>query len=408
MSQDPRDSFMDDGDVERAPRVHGALFPPALVPSIRRLVPGHAAIRAMPDAELADLLTAVFFASLETEEQLRHPLRIAFVGPAREGSIPDVHDPSGVSSYRWRFLAFRDPVPFEGRSLLRLSRAAESERLFVVVSTARGPLEIAGLAREGFRVEEDPVLKVVSESPGRLEIWSGPRRVLEYVGGSMKVPAESILLAGGPVRRSLLDLAREERVGIEYNETVARLVRSMSAHGFGGILAIRSEPDPELRGEDGGFLVDADVPLCAMLRALSRYDGTSRPAARADDPDDVIRQALRAEVDRVIAEVGRLTALDGATVLDRSLGVRGFGIVLPLAADSIVVQAKDPEGRALVPFDLQLRGARHRAAASYAHAHPGAAVFIASADGDIGCMVRSPGDPHVVMWRFRRGDLELR
>lgn len=95
-----------------------------------------------------------------------------------------------------------------------------------------------------------------------------------------------------------------------------------------------------------------------------------------------------------------LTATDGATVLDRSLALLGFGIVLPVTSPGFVMEARDAEGRIVRPFDLGTRGTRHRAAATYARSHPGVVVFVASQDGEIACLFRDPSWEQAIAWRF--------
>jgi len=130
---------------------------------------------------------------------------------------------------------------------------------------------------------------------------------------------------------------------------------------------------------------------------------------RASDRDggrvELLRGVLRTEVERTIGEIGRLTALDGATILDPCLGVHGFGIVLPVNADVRVVEVLDAAATMSRPFPLDQYGARHRAAASYAADNPGSLVFIASATGTMGCMLREEAGSLVLLWRFRSGDL---
>jgi DNA integrity scanning protein DisA with diadenylate cyclase activity len=115
-------------------------------------------------------------------------------------------------------------------------------------------------------------------------------------------------------------------------------------------------------------------------------------------------ETLRSEIQRTIGEIGAMTALDGATILDRQLGLCGFGVVLPVRADVSVLEVVDAAGTVRRPFFLEQYGARHRAAASYAATHTGSLVFIASVSGDIGCML-SEEPSQVLLWRFRSRDL---
>ncbi len=388
-------------------RPSAAVWPPQLVSTLRERLSRHVALAGVPDLVLDALLTTVFFASLQTEELEHHAIRVAFVGRRSLAAIPVVSDPIAAAHYRWRALPFRAPTTFNARDLVRLARAS-SERLFAMVALTRvaaHDLEIVGIAREGFRHDEHAVLKIIASSPGTLEVWSGGERALEYRRGLVRTPPENVLLATGPVRRALESFAREECAPRSYLSSVSELVRAMAAHGYGGILIVSCEASPTFSGEVG-YLTESDVPMCALLDQLEREDviGAERHSwiggAPANDAAQVVRDAVEAEIERTIEEIGRLTALDGATILDRGLGVRGFGVVLPVAPTVPILEALDAEAARRVDFPLERFGARHRAAASYASTHPGSVLFVASVDGGLACMLReSPGSP-VLVWRF--------
>lgn len=378
-------------------RACGMFWPPELVPVLRERAPRQAVLAAVSDETLVRLLSTVFFASLQTEELERHPIRLAFVGTRSSSGIP--------TSQAWRALPFRRTIRFDTYHLVKLARAVSSERLFSLVATAGDELEIVGLAREGFQPDAE-VLKVIAPSPGGLEAWCGTSRVLEYVRGNVRTPPENVLLAAGPVQRALESSARAEGVvSSAYLSAIAGLVRAVAAHGYGGILVVRSESDPLLSHEEG-FVTEADLPVCVLLEQLQRDDAPIARASWAGRPPShdaarLVGDALQAEIDRTIAEIGRLTALDGATILDRSLGVRGFGVVLPIAPQVVVLEALDAEGAQRAALALERRGARHHAAASYASTHPGSVVFVASADGGVACMLRDSEASPVLLWRIQ-------
>jgi len=388
-------------------RPSAALWPPQLVSTLRARLSQHVALESVPDAVLDTLLTTLFFASLQTEELEHHAIRVAFVGRRSLAAIPVVSDPIAAAHYRWRALPFRTPTPFNARDLVRLARAS-SERLFAMVALTRAAahdLQIVGIAREGFRHDEHAVLKLIAPSPGTLEVWSGGERAIEYRRGLVRTPPENVLLATGPVRRALESFARDQCAPRRFLSSVSELVRAMAAHGYGGILIVSSEASPTLSAE-AGYVTESDVPICALLEQLEREDVIVAErhswlgAAPANDAAQVVRDAVEGEIERTIEEVGRLTALDGATILDRGLGVRGFGVVLPVAPRVPIVEALDAEAARRADFPLERRGARHRAAASYASMHPGSVVFVASVDGGLACMLRESPRSQVLVWRF--------
>jgi hypothetical protein len=381
----------------KLPKSEGPLFPPRLAQVVWALVPENPVLAALGYDAFAATLTAIFFASLQTEEGEHYPIRVALTGgrPSREAVE--------TSTPGWRHVRFRRPCPCSTRHLLRLSRAARSERLFITIARAGGGLAITGLAREGLGEDDGTLIKVHAPEPGCLDIWVSGRRVLEYARGHIQTPPEDVLLSSGRVRDKLLAFATQASSPAGYIESIASIIRHLADHPHGGILVLSAEDEPWIP-EEASFAPESDTHLWDVLHELSIDPETQRTApGRASEA--LRREAMRAEIERSVGEIGHMTALDGGTILDRRLGVRGFGIVLPVRSDVTVVEVMDAAATVRAPFALDQYGARHRAAASYAATHAGSLVFIASASGDLGCMLRDEETETVLMWRFRSGDL---
>lgn len=372
------------------------LFPPELVPHVRASLAGHPALASVGDDDLAKLFTLVFFTSLEREEGTHQPIRVVFSGDSR--ALPQ----SGRSIVRWKHLAFSQPRPCTMALLRRLSRATIPDWTFIHVGVADGELVLRGLARQGLGPEDDRFLSILSPDPGRLEIWSRGRRELEYAHGRLMPAPENVILSAGPVQRALRSAAEHAGVSASawpiYLDAVGGIVRAMSMHGHGGILVIASRMDESVLGQ-GGFVTEVNETLLAALHQLGELEA----APTADDAPSlaVLRATLSTEIERAIGEIGGLTALDGATILDPSLSGRAFGMILPAAEQIVVLEASGAEPDGLTPFRLDERGARHRAAAAFARDRPGSIVFVASSDGDLACMLREPDTEHVWVWRYR-------
>lgn len=366
------------------------VFPTALAAIVREVAEARSIPLPLDDEALGDLLVSMFFASMRAEEHERFPVRVALAHHGADaGDSAEPHQASG-----WHTVRFVTPAACSARQLVRLSRAAPSERLFLMVA-ARPQLCIVGLGQE--RSSSDPPnLKLVAPEPGSLEVWIGQQRVLDYAQGRIMEPPENVLLARGSVRRRLVELASETGLPA-YVESVAALVRHVADHAYGGILILA--PDGAAPSSEAGFLLEPGLSVGAVLERIGGLEKVEEPTRALLD------ESLRAELARTLAEVGRLSALDGATILDARLNVLGFGIILPVVADVSVLEAANAAVSSSSQFPLQQYGARHQAAASYASMHPGTLVFVASADGDIACMLREPVMRHVLMWRFRSGDI---
>lgn len=358
-------------------------FPPGLAPQLAQLATMHGLELGWSSEQLGELLTLLFFASLRPEEHEHHPIRVV-LAPQGGGVDPT-----------WRVVRVRAPLPLNARQLVRLSRAASSERIHVVVGA--GPrLSILGL---GYEPIEDSAraIKLWAPEPGSLEIWLGRKRLLDYAQGRVMEPPENVLLSPGIIRARIAQLAAGAELP-KYVECLAALVRHMTDHAYGGILIVGPH-DLDAAPIETGFVLDPGMSVGSVLERLARLDELPAHTSK------LVEENLRAELDRTLGEVGRLSALDGATVLDASLNVLGFGLILPVRDDVKVLEAMDAAPTRFVAFPLTQYGARHRAAASYAASNATSLVFVASADGDITCMIRDPEHEDVLAWRFRSGDL---
>jgi hypothetical protein len=101
------------------------------------------------------------------------------------------------------------------------------------------------------------------------------------------------------------------------------------------------------------------------------------------------------EWSRVIAN---LTAIDGAVVLDKRMGVLGFGaeVSAELPAPSSVWRSLDVEGASREASAVENVGTRHRAAYRFVQAHPDGVALVVSHDGGVSFVANRDGE--VVFW----------
>jgi hypothetical protein len=233
--------------------------------------------------------------------------------------------------------------------------------------------------------------------------------MLGYERGTTLTAGEDVVFSAGPVRRRLEALARaaglNEDVIPDYAKSVQSLVREMAAHGRGGILIVSGEHHPDV-AKAAVYRMVVDSSLVSLLR-LGRHLGRMRNGSEFGRPtsDDaafrsVLRSTFLTEAERVTEELGALTAIDGAVLLNRDLALVAFGVMLPLRYAAAPAHAKDAEGFQARIIDLGSRGTRHRAAATYAADHPGDVVFVASEDGELSCMFRDVKHQRTLLWRL--------
>lgn len=375
-------------------------FPPELVPLARERFRSTACeAMGLPDHVLVQLLGTIFFASLHTHEGRRHPIRVV---------VP----PPGAPLAGRALLSFTTARPFDAEELAKLATVQTTEPLFAAVRTgAHGRLEIFGLARSGTGVRLEGALRVVAAKPGHLSLHAGGDAFLEYELGEVLPATPSVLTTAGPVREALEEAARrgcfEPSAWARYLDAVRRMLGRMSAHGHGGLLVLDAAERVRAMPPQPYSLAQG-VSLASLIR-LSMHirlpDGLASPALNGPAFRDVMLSAFASQIERTIDEIGALTAIDGATVLDFGLELTAFGVILPVEQAVVVEVAKRPGDDLRTTLDLGPRGTRHRAAATYAARHPGSVVFVASADGPLSCFLRAADRSHAGLWQLSPGDL---
>jgi hypothetical protein len=391
------------------------VFPPEVV----RVLQSHLAAQGVDASDdlLATLLSTIFWAGLETYEGQHNPIGVVFLGTSEVDFVfPEGADASAAPLYQWKVLRFETPRALAVGELVKLAVAGAGRRIYTAVNMRPDQsLVIAGLIHEGFNVDPDPFVKITASRPGCLSIRSGSDLLLGFERGTI-LTGEHVGFSG-PVRRALEAMSRaagldHEALG-DYVHAVRSLVGEMAAHGRGGILIVSDEEHPDIT-MTAPYRMKHDSSLSSHLKLARRLGRAGyRAHAPRSAPTDVafgivLRNAFLTEAERVTQEIGALTAIDGALVLDRNLALRAFGVVLPVGRPAALAETSDEEGHHVRPIDLGSRGTRHRAGATYASEHPGAIVFVASEDGQISCMFRDPSDEHTLIWRLGAGDAHSR
>jgi Probable sensor domain DACNV len=381
------------------------VFPPALVPVLReRFASSGGSLAEFSDGVLIELLTTIFFAGLATYEGEHHPIAVVFLG--RSSTDVVIPDGTGVALlYQWKVVRFETPRPFIIPELVKLAVAGAERRIHTGVNVLDdGRVAITGLAREGFNADGDPFVRIVASRPGYLSIRCGRELILGYEHGSILTGGENLVFVAGPVRHALETIARaahmDDAAVPVYLDAVRSLVREMAAHGHGGLLVISPEERPLVHSAPYRMTLDSSIG--ALLRLTRRIKPKSPSGELAFA--QLLRNAFLTETERVIEEVGALTAIDGALILNRSLALIAFGAILRVGRASMIHEALDAEGTRHRTIDFGSRGTRHRAAATYAADHPGAVVFVASEDGQVLCLFRDHVHPYVLLWRLGPAD----
>ena len=177
------------------------VFPPDVVRTLRAHVTSKGGGFAdASDDLLADLLSTIFWAGLETYEGEHNPIGVVFLGTSEVDFVfPEGADTGAAPLYQWKVLRFVTPRPFAVGELVKLAVAGAGRRIYTAVNMRRDQsLVIAGLIHEGFNVDPDPFVKIISSRPGCLSIRSGSDLLLGYERGTI-LSGEYVGFAVGPV-----------------------------------------------------------------------------------------------------------------------------------------------------------------------------------------------------------------
>jgi hypothetical protein len=203
---------------------------------------------------------------------------------------------------------------------------------------------------------------------------------------------------------TLVDDSLVGRVGQQMLRRAIQLVRG-AGHGGMILMVDTTSPNP-LNGLRIKYRFGQDEPshryrtlLFQILEAVAA--ATSKPSVGwldfATDASPHLEQLEQSvfELSRLIAN---LTAIDGAVVLDKRLGLLGFGAVVSaeLPSPKYVWQASDTEGRQREPYDIENVGTRHRAAFRFVNDHPRGLAIVVSHDGGVTFVANR--EQEVVLW----------
>ncbi|WP_158623668.1 putative sensor domain DACNV-containing protein [Corallococcus llansteffanensis] len=357
------------------------------------------------------LIETMFFASMATEEGHLNPLGIVFT------------EVLGVFQEKrpaWDFVSITPAVPFEVGSLAKLASLCEFPRTFLVVTTRSEALVVVGLATPHSRqfLDVDPLIRVLVPKPGVVAVCRGEREIIRYERGTLRgIPPPPIRGKHRPQLDSIEKVVLEEFAEpplLDARNFFLRIVLGMVRLGHGGLLAILAPGEDPVRFIEQAKRLDPPLALGPAISGsleaqLIAHDSDQHRFSiegnqikeRPAPPDELedYRQVLEANqrVERLIAQIARLTSVDGAVILSHDLHVLAFGAKLTAQNPSppqVYAVTSELEMNELWP--LQSHGTRHRAAAAFAAELPERLAIIVSQDGDAATLQQLDGK--VVYW----------
>ena len=412
--------------------LHASSYPPDLGRYVEEHWPARGTLPISRDL-LCEALSEAFQASLTAEETRPTRFRLLLTPPER---LPE----AGVPNQGVLRLVFDPSRPLSADELRRLAPSAPFETSLIGAHAAEGKLRIWGIAHSGpawlaptwggrLPVPNwtyDPIVHLTG--PGQIAVRCAGKLVgaLErgrLVDTTMDV-FESAWLPALFARER--DVVRAEHAARQAGVRSPTLVEDSLVGRIGQHMLRRSIQ--LVRGaRHGGMILVVDAPR----DAADRLDGLRLKYRFAqDEPSHRYRTLLFEILERVAAAtskatvewtdfaldaspelerleqsvfemsrlIANLAAIDGAVVLDKRLGLLGFGAeVSPeLPVPARVWRALDQEGREREPDDIENVGTRHRAAYRFVNEHPDGLAAVISHDGGVSFVASADGE--VVFW----------
>jgi hypothetical protein len=332
---------------------------------------GDALLLADPDT-IERVVDAAFWTSLRREEGYVPRISIAYIPPERAEDA----------------IVFERPLPLLPVALARVAPAVERPGVHLAVCRdgPDGGLRVWGTLRHV------PTFALVVEvaAPGLVVIKhqkGGDRRKFVNVavleGDHVRVVDEraSALPDCPPLVTSMLGFDAPGTRGTAASVLV-QLAVSMRAHGRGGLLLV--VPDDEAWRES--------ILQPLLYSVAPRFGALASLVNDAPAADDAVWEE---RLMRLVDTIGGLTAVDGATVMNRRYELLAFGAKVTRRRGSApvhqVILTEPIEGGAAVTLDPgQIGGTRHVAAAQFVHDQPGALALVASQDGRFTVLAWSP------------------
>lgn len=321
-------------------------------------------------AQLTVLLRAVFWASLRTEEGEPARLALRITSPSDIGGL-------------YRELLFVEQLECTAENLVKLSPVLRTSDVFVGIKLARNRSPTIW----GIRQEAMSGLTIRSIAPGHVVVHVNGSLVADIAPG-----LAAILYAEGAedwfsaIRTAARGRSFSESEKLRLASALRYLAKEMQ-HGRGGtLLIVPGDTTASLKGIDLRYKLKTET--MSLGDRLAKWEADSaetcaREHAQFNWPNWISFMVPELKTGRDFLEaaalVGRLTAVDGATILTRSLSLLGFGAKLT-STISLPIALRDTSETVLEVSSL---GMRHQSAMQFVLVNQGTMALVASQDGKL-------------------------
>ncbi len=412
------------------PRSHA--YPPDLASFVEANWPADSPLPLSSDL-FEEALAVAFHASLTTEETRPTRFRLLLSAPEQ---LPE----AGVPTQGALRLKLEEGRLLTAHELRRLAPAAPFETSLIGAHAQEGKLRIWGIAHSGPawlsptwggrgvvpNWTYDPIVHVTG--PGHLAVRCAGKLIgaierglvvdatldvfdSEWLPAMFAHEREHVraLHAASQANAPSPTAAEHSLIGKVGQHMLRRAIQLVrGAHHGGLILVLDTEGEEACRasGLRLKYPLAQDEPShryrSLLMRILDAVAATTnKPSVGWSDfssSDDAQFASLEAEVFELSRVIANLTAIDGALVLDKRLGILGFGaeVSAELPSPQRVYRALDAEGVEREAEDVENVGTRHRAAYRFVNDHPKGLAVVVSQDGGVSFVANRDGQ--VVFW----------
>jgi hypothetical protein len=297
---------------------------------------------------------------------------------------------------------FDNPLDFSSKTLVKLGPALENPRADIGIwPDQNGTLKIWGFIPSSHEpIKPDFWIQILG--PGRVLIMYSGRSIAALTGnqavfidprGIFQTLMPKIAAQAHTNDIKLLNLLR-------YN-AILKIVQQTRAHGKGGIILVVPENKNWMQS------IKLPIKYTGGANFLDMDLGQVQPPSDSTTLDQVLnliedlnlphqKDWVKAwqQVQQQISRIARLTAVDGALVMNFDRYVYCFGAKIRaqnIKASSSSLQIIEPFKDAVdktIPYS-SLSGTRHQSAAQFAYDQPGSIAIATSQDGNVTIFTRS-------------------
>lgn len=399
----------------------------------------------LPSQEvLNDLFENLFYASIKTEESDFIKVTVTLINSKN----PDPSPPGRIVKNRWNHIYFDEPIPFNVKNIVKLSKAADPWSSSLAVDfSSNNELFIWGLIDQAVHYQSFLHYEAESgpEQPGLFQtsITDIGNLVVIFDYELVATLKQNVLISAyldvfrrGSVfeqlkthmvgyKKKIKSYLKKEFPDEEYDfweqicegnwtQSLSRILIRIQNYQHGGAFLITNNYRTDLDVKHKiayDRLHNAICNLAKLTISNSVYSNIVHSEFMEEDKSvplqlyldenisDFTKEETSDEIKGAIRFIASLSCIDGLVVLNPELKVKGFGVVirnisLPqyiyLSKTSVISTNK------LAKVDPNHFGTRHRSMFSYCWKHEGSLGFVVSQDGDIRAIMKV-GDK-LIMW----------